>query len=283
VPGPKPISLQDALQILRVSDAAILAGGTDFYPALQDGPAPEAILDTSRIDGFCGIRRVKDIWRIGAATTWTDLIRADLPPVFDGLKAAGRTVGSVQIQNAATLVGNICNTSPAADGVPPLLALAAQVEIAGPTGTRVLDLQDFILGVRKTALAPGELVTALLIPDHPAGSEGHFFKLGSRSYLVISIAMVAVTLVPGADGCIAQARVAVGACSPVALRLQKLESDLVGRNLDDLDSVSVVQATHLEPLTPIDDVRASASYRLTAVLEILQRLLGEAVHSVKGN
>ncbi|QDL91674.1 xanthine dehydrogenase family protein subunit M [Paroceanicella profunda] len=271
----RPETLENVIGILEAGPVRLLAGGTDLYPGLRDGPPPAALIDLSRVPALRGITRQEGGWRIGATTTWTDILRADLPPLFDGLRAAAREVGSVQIQNAGTVAGNICNASPAADGVPPLLTLEAEVELAGPAGRRRLPLAQFITGVRRTALAPGELVTALHIPEAP-GARSAFLKLGARRYLVISIAMVSAVVIPGEDGTLREVRLAVGACSAVARRLPGLEAALTGRQpgapLDD-----ILGAADLSALTPLDDVRGSAAYRLDAVREILGRVLAAAL------
>jgi len=249
-----------------------VAGCTDFYPSQPMGKRCRAILDLTRVNGLRGIAQSADGWRIGAATTWTDVIRAPLPAGFDGLKDAAREVGSVQIQNLGTLAGNLCNASPAADGVPPLLTLEAVVEIASKGGVRRVPLGEFITGVRSTALTPGEMVTALHIPEDAAQGTSAFLKLGSRKYLVISIAMVAVTLrLEG--GRIAQARVAVGACSPVARRLPDLETALAGASVDDLPAM---QAAWFSALDPVSDVRGSVAYRLDSVTELCARAIRHA-------
>jgi len=266
----RPRRLEEALSALAQPSArphTVLAGGTDFYPARVGRAVDEDVLDIGGIDVLRGITAGPAGWRLGATATWTELLEADLPPLFDGLKQAAREVGGRQIQNAGTLAGNICNASPAADGVPGLLALDAEVEIAGPANRR-LPLRQFITGVRHTALAPGELVVAIHVPRQDG--ESAFLKLGARRYLVISIAMAAATLAFAEDR-VAAARVAVGACSPVAERLPVLESALVGVPRDRLaDCVDVAQ---LAPLSPIDDVRGSASYRQDAVVTLLRRLL----------
>jgi CO/xanthine dehydrogenase FAD-binding subunit len=270
-----PSSLGEALEILGGDDRRILAGGTDFYPALMDRPVTFDTLDISRVGVLRGIERTDAGWRIGATTTWTDIVRARLPRCFDGLKASAREIGSVQIQNAGTLAGNLCNASPAADGVPPLLTLDCRVEIASVAGSRVLPLASFITGVRETALLPGEMVVALLVPGQPDGARSAFRKLGSRTYLVISIAMVSALLVPGADGTVARARIAVGSCSPVARPLPALEAALIGAAFEPEALAARVRPEHLAPLSPIDDVRATASYRLEAVEELLRRALAD--------
>ncbi len=268
-------SLQAMLADYAGGKIPVLAGGTDFYPALGDRPAPHPVLDITRIDGLKALGKQGADWRIGAAVTWTELVNAELPSAFDGLKEAAREIGSVQIQNLATVVGNLCNASPAADGVPPLLALQARVELTAPMGVRVLPLEAFILGVRRTALLPGEIVTGLLVPEHPSETFSRFKKLGSRSYLVISIAMTAITLVIDGEGLISDARVAVGACSPVAIRLSALEAALMGSNADNPNLAAVVSVDHLSPLSPIDDIRGSRHYRMKAVLEMLRRSLAD--------
>ncbi len=269
-----PERLEDALALLAGGGLTLVAGGTDFYPAMRPGGPRQSLLDVTRIAGLRGIARADDGWRIGAATRWSDIVRADLPRAFDGLKAAAREVGSLQIQNAGTVAGNLCNASPAADGVPPLLALGAEVELASAAGSRLLPLGDFITGVRQTALEAGEMVTSLRIPAQPEGARGHFAKLGSRNYLVISIAMVAAVLQLDAGGRFDVARIAVGACSPVAQRLPALEEALIGTAPGEL----AIATGHLVPLSPIDDVRGSAGYRLDAVAEMIARLLKEASH-----
>lgn len=267
-----PTSLAEATEALATGAFTILAGGTDVYPALRDRPVRADILDITRIADLRGItRHPEGGWRIGATTTWTDITRATLPACFDGLKLAAREVGSIQVQNAGTVAGNICNASPAADGVPPLLALDAVVELASAGGQRRIPLAEFITGVRRTARRTEELVTAVLIPDQPDTAKANFLKLGARRYLVISIAMAAAVVVSDPDGRIAQARVAVGACSPVAQRLPALEQALIGTPA--ADAATRVQADQLAPLAPIDDIRGSGAYRLDAVIALLRRLL----------
>jgi CO/xanthine dehydrogenase FAD-binding subunit len=270
-----PCSVEEALGLIASGRARIVAGGTDVYPALGDRPLAGDIVDVTRIAALRGIVRHGDGFAIGALTTWSDIAGADLPAQFDGLKAAAREVGSIQIQNAATVAGNLCNASPAADGVPPLLALDAAVEIAGPTGLRRLGLADFITGVRQTAVQPDELVTAIHVPALAPGTRSAFLKLGARRYLVISIAMAAAVLVPNGKGRIAAARVAVGSCSPVAVRLKALEAALVGCSWS--QAAATVGADHVAPLCAIDDIRATAAYRREAALELVRRTLADCL------
>jgi CO/xanthine dehydrogenase FAD-binding subunit len=266
----RPHSLDEALRTLSSGGLTVLAGGTDFYPARVAAGIGEDILDITAIDELRGVRETGQGFRIGALTTWSDIVSAKLPPQFDCLKLAAREIGGPQIQNAATVGGNLCNASPAADGVPALLALGAEIEIAGANRRRVLPLDRFITGNRRTACVPDELVTAIHVPRWGDAARSHFLKLGARKYLVISIAMVAGIVESDADGKVARCAFAVGSCSAVAQRLTSLERDLIGRSLDPA-LAGYVRAEHLAALAPITDVRGTAEYRAGAALELVRR------------
>lgn len=271
----RPTSLDAALQVLASRPLTVLAGGTDFYPARVGRPLDDDVLDITAIAGLRGIADAGDHWRIGATTTWSDVVSSDVPPLFDGLKRAAREVGGAQIQNAGTVAGNLCNASPAADGVPPLLSLDASVELASTGGATVVPLADFILGNRRTRRAPDELVTAIRVPKPRAPrAAGHFVKLGARRYLVISIVMVAAAVECDEAGRVTRAGIAVGACSEVARRLPELEAALLGCAADATLGDRVTSG-HLATLAPIDDVRASAAYRADAAFTVVRRALSE--------
>lgn len=266
----RPDTLPEALALLAARPGLqLLAGGTDVYPGLGEGVGRAALLDLTGIAALRCLHADAEGLRIGALVTWAELQRAALAPGYRALQQAGREVGSPQIQNAATVVGNVCNASPAADGTVALLALGAEVEIAGPAGLRRVPLAQFVTGVRQVALAAGEIVQALVVPP-PRGASA-FLKLGARRYLVISIAMVAARLDCDADGRIRSASLAVGACSPVAQRLPRLEAALVG--LAPRDVPAAVRPELVEGLAPIGDVRAAAAYRQDAVPVLLRRVL----------
>jgi CO/xanthine dehydrogenase FAD-binding subunit len=265
---------------LIAEPARILAGGTDVFPAAGERPLSGRIVDISGVSGLRGVTRAGDEIRIGALTTWTDIVRADLPPAFDALRAAAREIGAVQIQNRGTIGGNLCNASPAADGAPPLLILEAEVELASARGVRRLPLAQFITGSRRTLLAPDELMTAVVAPSRPSTARSAFIKLGARRYLVISIVMVAV-LLDLAEGRVRDARIAVGACSAVAQRLAEVEARLVGARAD-ASLGGLLQAEDLAVLTPIDDVRASADYRRYAALALVRRAIDACLSGEAG-
>ena len=270
----RPDRLDDALEALDGNRLTIIAGGTDFYPARVGTPLDEDVLDVSRLTGLRGIEERDDGFHIGALTTWSDVLRADLPPWFDGLKQCARELGAMQTQNSATVAGNLCNASPAADGMPCLLTLDARVELAAAGGTRTLAVADFVTGRGETARRDGEMVTGLSIPQPANPASGAFFKLGARRYMIISIVSVAAVLEAAADGTVAAARIAVGACSPVAQRLGGLERELAGRDLSPA-LADAVETGHLSALTPITDFRGSGAYRLDAALTVVRRVLAD--------
>ncbi|MDQ4136544.1 MAG: FAD binding domain-containing protein, partial [Pseudomonadota bacterium] len=172
----RPTSLDDALAIRRSADVTILAGGTDVYPAFVGrrawgDPTHKDVLDISGIAELKGIEDRGDCIRVGALATWTELVRTELPPLFDGLKRAAREVGGVQVQNRGTIVGNACTASPAGDGIPNLLALDAAFELAG-CSPALVPAAAFFTGYRATACAPDQIVTGIRIPKR--GGRGHF-------------------------------------------------------------------------------------------------------------
>jgi N-methylhydantoinase B len=271
----RPADLSTALASLSAVPRVVLAGGTDLYAT--GVPAPEkmrhAVLDVTAIERLRGIRVEASEVTIGACTTWAEVRDAELPAWFRALRQSAAQVGGEQVQNVATIAGNLCNSSPAADGVPPLLALSARIELASTRGVRTVALPHFILGPRRTACAPDELVVAIRVPARSANARSAFYKLGSRSYLVISIVALAATLDFDAQGRINYAGLAVGACSPTARRLTSIESQLLG--LDRAAARRLLLHQDIPELSPIDDIRGSASYRRKVVTTLVQRALSE--------
>ena len=235
-----------------------------------DHPDSPPVLDITGLDALAGIRRFPDRVELGALVTWTDAIESDLPAWFDCVRLAAREVGGRQIQNRGTVAGNLCNASPAADGVPALLVLNARVRLLHYRGSREIPLREFIIGNRRTCLQPGELMTAIVIPSPAGTARSTFLKLGARRYLVISIAMVAACL-ELRHGRIRDARLAVGACSEVAQRLTGLEARLEG--VPGAEAPDMVRDEDLASLSPLDDVRASAPYRLHGARVLVRRAL----------
>ena len=272
----RPRTLNETIDTLARNGGQILSGGTDFFPALGDRPISTPVVDISGVSELRGISVTDSEIRIGGLTTWTEILRAPLPRCFDALKAAAREVGSVQIQNRGTVAGNLCNASPAADGVPPLLALDAEVELASRSGLRRLPLSQFLVGNRKTLRRTDEVLSAVIVPRGLDHARSAFLKLGSRRYLVISIVMVAAIVDVDGERRVKRASVAVGSCSAVAQRLIELERDLVGVKAE-RGFTNAILAEYLTALSPIDDVRATADYRRDAALTLVKRALEACV------
>ncbi len=276
----RPACLEEALERLSEGAHTILAGATDLYPADANavgwgkpglGNSKRLpILDISAVPRLDRIEQFDDRIELGALVTWAETLRCALPAWFDGVRLAAREVGGRQIQNRGTLAGNLCNASPAADGVPALLSLDARVRLQKRGAEREIPLDAFITGNRRTCREADELLTAIIIATPPASSKATFLKLGARRYLVISIAMVAAWI-DVRDELISEARIAVGACSEVALRLRDLEARLVGAPAS--AAGAQVRASDFEALSPITDVRASASYRLHGARILVERAL----------
>jgi CO/xanthine dehydrogenase FAD-binding subunit len=270
----RPGHLEEALGALATMPRTLLAGGTDIFPARVGRAIDDNVLDLAGLPNLREISTDDGICRIPALATWTDLLRHDLPPRFDGLNAAARSIGGVQIQNRGTICGNLCNASPAADGLPNLMALDARVELTSVGGRREVPVGEFVVGNRRTLRRTDELVTAILVPNPEAEARSAFVKLGARAYLVISIAMVAAVIELGIDGRIMAARIVVGACSEVPQRLPAAEARLIGR-VPSRDLAHQIVAADLAGLTPIDDVRAPAAYRREAALVLVRRAVAE--------
>lgn len=273
----RPTTLREAAQALS-EGGQVLAGGTDFFPALGTKPVTGTIIDVTRIPELRGVDLSSDHVRFGGTTRWSEIAAAPLPRCFDALRAAAREVGGLQVQNRGTIAGNLCNASPAADSVPPLLILDAEVELTSNSGVRRLPVRDFILGNRKTCRRSNEILSSVIVPLQFKDSPSIFLKLGARRYLVISITMIAALLSNDGNGRVGEARVAVGSCSASSQRLLELERDLAGQTLRHGLS-SLVRASHLSTLSPIDDVRASAAYRRDATLTLVRRALDGCVEA----
>ena len=270
----RPATLNEALDALAQTHATVLAGGTDLFPAFTGSQLPGAIVDISRLAELKGVRVTEEFVSIGARTTWSELQAASLGPGFDGLRAAAREIGGVQIQNQGTIGGNICNASPAADGVAALLALDAKLTLASRSGVRTVALDEFIHGNRRTALQRGEILTSVQIPRRWENAASTFLKLGARRYLVISIVMVAANLLVNSQDRIGEAAISVGSCSAKALRLTELEQTLLGAQIR-APLARIAQPEHFNALSPIDDLRGTAEYRGDAAQTLVRRALEE--------
>lgn len=274
-------TLDEALAELARHPRRVLCGGTDVYADPSRPVAGSTWLDIGRVASLKPIALTDGHLRIGAAATWEAIERSPLTPGV--LREAAGQVGSRQIRVQGTLGGNLCHASPIADGVPPLLALEAQVELASLTGVRRLRLDHFLLGRRSTALRPDELLTAVLIPSSMPTSldattprahadradRGAFIKLANRDGMALATVSVALCLRWNENGVVARAVIAVGGASDVPVRLLGLEASLEGARPADL--TRLIRDTPMPELSPIDDHRGSAALRRHLVRVAIER------------
>jgi carbon-monoxide dehydrogenase medium subunit len=277
-----PTSVEEAVRALAGASgtAKVLSGGTDLLVQLRSGRLKaDLIVDTKKIPGIAGIREEGGGFVIGAATSGAQIGEHErLGEAWPGVVEAANLIGSTQIQGRASLAGNLCNASPAADGTPVLMALAASVVLRSERGERTVPVEQFVVGNRRTVRASDELLVAVRVPARGAGARSVFIKLGGRRYLTISMTMVAVVLDVDRTGAIAYAGVAVGSCAAMARRLPRLEARLLGVSAAS-DLGARVEPADLAPLRPIDDLRASADYRRDATATLLRRALHGAAAS----
>jgi len=258
-------------------DTRVMAGGTDLIVKIRHRMLfPTCIVNLKRIAGLDAITvDKKNGLTIGATALLADVaahkgIRRHYPTVAE---AAGATA-NVQVRNMGTVVGNLCNASPSADNAPTLMAMAATVDIAGPTGSRSVLLDQFFQGPGITALEPGEIVTAVRVPPPVAGSGTAYHSLSQRGKLDCSAVGVGTMVVLNGNHC-TDARIIVGACAPVPMRTPEAEKALIGKKMtDDLIRRAAQKAS--EETSPITDVRASASYRWKMVAVLVIRALTDA-------
>lgn len=273
-----PRRLDEALRLLAGEpDAHILAGGTDLMVEVNHGHRrPPAVVAINRVAELRGWTfEPGGMLRIGAATTYTDLLDPALARLAPALAAASRTVGSPQIRNAGTLGGNLGTASPAGDTLPVLAALDAEVVLVADAGERRLGLGDFITGPKHNALRPGELIAEVRIPAAAPGDVQEYLKVGTRNAMVIAVAGLALVAEPEAR----RVRVALGSVGPVPIRAADAEAwagDHVdwSRGTADAEEFGRRVATAARP---IDDHRSTADYRRHAIAVLASRALRRAL------
>jgi len=265
----RPTSLADALAALAEPSAVAIAGATDLMVGEGLAEAP-AVVDVLRLPELLGIRRTDTCFDIGAATSFSR-IRGDLGlcDMFPILGQAAATVGGWQIQNRATLGGNIANASPAGDSLPVLLALDAELVIAGSGGERVLAYRDFHVGYRQTALEPGELIVRVRMPVPSPGVQ-RFKKVGTRAAQAISKVVVAFAAESSA-GTLTAVRVAAGSVAATPVRLTETEALLTGAR-PSAGLADRAAACASSEVTPIDDIRSTAAYRRHVIGRVVRRM-----------
>ncbi len=275
----RPRDIQEVLSALEEEPAAkIIAGGTDLL--VEKNPTITCLIDVSRLP-LNYVDRSHEIIRIGSCATLRNVERSSIlqtPSLFSIVEAA-RSIGGVAIRNVATVGGNLCNAVPSADMPPPLIALDSQVRVLGRGGEREMALENFFTNVRKTALAPGEMLIEVDVPVPAERTGSSFVKLGRAAHdIAVVNAAARVTL---KDEICESARIVLGAVAPIPMRACKAESVLEGRRLN-ASLIAEAARVAASEAKPISDVRASVEYRTDMCRVLVERALERAVLRASG-
>jgi carbon-monoxide dehydrogenase medium subunit len=269
-----PLTVDEAVATLQAANgtAAPLAGGTDLLVQLRLGSSqPDTIVDLKRIPELTEISFGAEGLRLGAALCTAALgENTAVKHAYPGLVEAAELIGSTQIQGRASVGGNLCNGSPAADSVPALIALKAMCEIAGPNGRRELPVAEFLTGPGENLLAQGEFLVALKVASRPPRSADAYLRFIPRTEMDIAVAGAGVDLTLDADGTCTSARVALGAVGPTVLLCEAAAQALVGSKLDDA-ALSQAAKEASATASPIDDKRGTVDFRRRVVGVLTKR------------
>jgi CO/xanthine dehydrogenase FAD-binding subunit len=268
-----PTTVEDAVRALAGASgmAKILSGGTDLLVQLRSGRArPDLIVDIKKIPEMSGITARDGGFAIGAATSGAELgEHAALRKAWPGIVEAANLIGSTQVQGRATLAGNLCNASPAADSVPAVIAARATCVVAGANGRREVPVESIVTGPGRTSLARDEFIVAFHLPKRPPRSADAYLRFIPRTEMDIAVVGAGVSLTLDAGGICTEARLVLGAVAPTAVVVADAAAALVGRKLDDAALDALDQAAQ-RACKPIDDKRGTIEYR-TKVAGVLAR------------
>ncbi len=280
--APESLAAAAALLADGGDGARILAGGTDLLVQLRlDMIAPDVVVDVKRIPELRTITAENDGFRIGAAVTGAEMgEHAALKAAWPGVVEAVELIGSTQIQGRATMGGNICNASPAADSVPALIAARATVAVFGPDGRREVPVEDIAIGPGRTSLVPGEFVASIFLPPRPPHSGDAYLRFIPRTEMDIAVVGVGVSLTLDDDGTCRAARVALGAVAARALDVPEAAAALVGTALDEaaLDGLAAAASAACRP---IDDKRGTKEYRIKVAGVLARRAASIALQRAR--
>jgi len=266
-----PSTVEDAVKALAAAGARPMSGGTDLLVQLRAGRAnPNVIVDLKRIAGMIGVRQTADGFVIGAATPGAELgEHAALAAAWPGVVEATNLIGSTQVQGRASLAGNLCNASPAADSVPAMIAARAVAVIAGPNGRREAPVEAIPAGPGRTSLGAGEFIVEFRLPARPARASDAYLRLIPRTEMDIAVVGAGVNLTLDAGGVVTEAHVALGAVAPTALLVPEAGAALVGGRLDEA-ALARLDAAAQAACRPISDKRGTVEYR-TRIAGVLAR------------
>ncbi|HET8530918.1 MAG TPA: xanthine dehydrogenase family protein subunit M [Methylomirabilota bacterium] len=281
-----PDSLERAVALLAGTqgEARVLAGGTDLLVQMRaDILDPDLIVDIKKIAETRSVTEDNGGWRIGAAVTGAELKEhARLKKAWPGVVEAANLIGSTQVQGRATLGGNLCNGSPAADSVPALIAAGAVATLAGPRGKRDLPVEDVMLGPRKLALQKGEMVASFLLPPRPARSSDAYLRFIPRTEMDIAVVGAGVSLTVDGAGIITAARVSLGAVAARVLLVPEAAQAIVGSRLD-AAAQERLEAAARAACRPIDDKRGTTEFRIQVAGVLARRAALIALDRARSN
>ncbi len=279
-----PKTLEEAIALLSGANgqARVLAGGTDLLIQLRSGRAePGLLVDIKAIPEMTSIVADAGGYRIGAAVTCMELIENEaFARAWPGIVDAVKLVGSIQVKGRATMGGNLCNASPAADSVPSLIAAGAIACIAGPQGRREALVEDFVVGPGKTSLANGELVASFLLPRRAPHSGDAYLRFTPRTEMDIAVVGAAVNLTLDDKGVCSRARVSLGAVAARALLVPEAATALIGTRVDEAALKRLAAAARAAG-RPIDDTRGTKEFRIKVAGVMAQRAAAIAMERAR--
>lgn len=281
-----PQSIDEAISILSTADkpARVMAGGTDLIIQLKGlVNAPHIVVDIKKIPEMNSLIIGKNELVIGPSVSCAELTaREDVKKIFPGLIESAYLIGSTQVQGRASVGGNLCNSSPAADTIPALIVVGASCTIVGPKGTREVAVEDFVTGVGQNCMGKDEILTAIKVKQPDAGTADAYLRLIPRTEMDIAVAGAGVSITLAKDGTCTHARVAIGAVAPTALLVPAAAEALIGTKLGDSDLKAAADAASAAA-SPISDRRGTAEYRTQVVGVLTKRAAKIAAERAKGN
>ncbi len=281
-----PQTVEAAVSLLGAAngDARVMAGGTDILVQLHaDLIDPDLIVDIKNIPELCTITEEADGFRVGAAVSGMALMdHAGFNAAWPGVMEGVALIGSIQVKGRASIGGNLCNASPAADSVPPLIAAGAVANIAGPGGLRVVPVEDIITGPGATSLDQGEIIVSFTFPQSPAHSGDCYLRLTPRTEMDIAVVGAGVNLTMDDNGVCVAARVVLGAVAPTPLLASDAADALIGTQVDDAALAEMATATSAA-CDPISDKRGTKQYRIKTAAVIARRAAERALERARAN
>ncbi len=279
-----PDSLASAIKLLAAAGgpARILAGGTDVIVQMEmDMIEPELLLDIKHIPGLREIKAEKGGFRIGATVSGMEMMEhaalcATWPGLIDGVKL----IGSIQVKGRATMAGNLCNASPGADSVPPLVTAGAMAHVVGPNGARDVPVEQIPIGPGKTSLAKGEIIESFFLPARPRNAGDAYLRFTPRTEMDIAVVGVAVNLTLDGAGVCTAARVAIGAVAPTVLIVKECADALIGTKVD-AAAIDKMAAAAAAACRPIDDKRGTKEFRIKMARVLAKRVAQKALERAR--